>query len=47
MRNVFLALFVLALLAGPTMAAPIPDPEGTSAEEGPANEDHVVGEEMC
>ena len=47
MRNVFLALFVLALLAGPSLAAPIPDPGGTSAEEGPANEDYVVGEEMC
>ncbi len=47
MRNVFLALFVLALLAGPSWAAPIPDSEGTRADESPSNEDHVVGEEMC
>ena len=47
MRNVFLALFVLALLAGPSMAAPSPDPEGANTEESPPNADWVVGEEMC
>ena len=47
MRNVFLALFVLALLAGPSMAAPLPDPEGTKAEDSSSNEDLVVGEAMC
>ena len=47
MRKVFMALFVLALLAGPSRAAPIPDAEGTNAEESPPNEDWVVGEEMC
>ena len=47
MGNVFLALFVLALLAGPSLAAPIPEPEGTNAEESSPNEDWVVGEDMC
>jgi hypothetical protein len=47
MRNVFLALFVLALLAGPSSAAPLPDPEGTKAEDSSSNEDWVVGEAMC
>jgi hypothetical protein len=47
MRYVFSALFVLALLAGPSMAAPLPDPEGTKVEDGSSNEDWVVGELMC
>ncbi len=47
MRTLFMALFVLALLAGPSLAAPTPEPEGMNADESPPNEDWVVGEEMC
>ena len=47
MRTIFMALFVLTLLAGPSLAAPIPDADGKITEESPVNEDHVVGEEMC
>ena len=47
MRNVFLALFALALLAGPSMAAPISEPEGKNTEESPPEDDWSVGELMC
>ena len=44
MRYVFSALFVLALLAGPSRAAPVPEPEGKTTEESPPQDDWSVGE---